>query len=217
MSAANGSVAPLQGRGRGNQASTPHPDSPKSPGGSAALPVGEARSRSALGERPSGVGPSSGGELGSVEAAGSGGLTAVGPSPGGKHWGAEAGGRGPSARGPPLPGSAKAVGGVPSAGESCPDGGAKFAEAGGVGPSPGGVQGSAEGRVGYPTQPNPCSGQGPEAGKHGEEELDLTCAHLHSLQGVALPQSLTVGCADTLRFRAGPERFPGSMCVFAGC
>ena len=217
MPAANGSVAPFPERGRDNQASLPHPDSFQSPGGDAAPPAGEARSRSALGERPSGVGPSSGGELGSVKAAGSGGLTAGGPSPGGQRWSAEAGGRGPSARGPLLPGSAKAVGGAPSAGGSCPGGGAKLAEAGGEGPSPDGVPGRAEGRVGHPTLPYPCSGQSPEAGKDGVEELDLTCAHLHSLQGVALPQSLTVGRADALGFCAGLERFPGSVCVSAGC
>lgn len=207
MSAANGSVAPFQGRGRGDQASAPQPDSFEFPGGGAAPPAGGARSRSAPGEGSSSVGPSSGGEPGSLAAVGSGGLAAVGPSPGGKHWSAEAGGRGPSAGVPPLPGGAAAAGGAPSAGGSRPGGGAKFAEAGGEGLSSGGVPGSAEA----------CAGQGPEAGKDGIEELDLTCAHLHSLQGVALPQSLTVGRAHALGFCAGHERFPGSVCVFARC
>jgi len=48
-----------------------------------------------------------------------------------------------------------------------------------------------------PRAPAPARGDA-EAGKAGVAELDLTCTHLHSLQGVDIPPSLTVRTPRTL-------------------
>ena len=127
----------------------------------------------------------------------------------------------PASTGRPRNGAAEALeaypasaGGSEEAPEAPPSGSAE--ETGQEGGASGGAAGASPALRGGLERADggaEASGGAAGGGSAGAEELDLTCAHLHTLEGVALPQSLTARpCGDPHIPLLLPGARPGGRC-----